>query len=146
MGHKGSKRAAKRDVTHKVLLSICTKHQNTNRKTIFNFPLKWESSWSLKKGRQTKTSIFYPHVALILVWKLKKTKSLKRLIKTAFPLSLPRPSLFSVSYHGGRMCWTTDSGGKIDRRRRRRVSLLHGLALRLLYSPSNLYPLIPLHF
>lgn len=50
MGHKGSKRAAKRVVTHvcnsrawKVLLSICTQHQNTNRKTTFNnnFPLKW---------------------------------------------------------------------------------------------------------
>lgn len=35
----------------------------------------------------------------------------KRLIKTALPLALPRPSLFSVSYHGGRMCWTTLRGG-----------------------------------
>lgn len=162
MGHKGSKWAAKRAVSHvsnsrawKVLLSICTKHQNTNRKTTFNsnFLLKWGLTRTriqlITQKRTTGKNLHllppcgsHPHLKTQKTPKIPEKDSLKLHFLFLFLVHLCFWFLTMVAGCAEQQT----PGGEIDRRLRRRVSLLHGLALQLLYSPSNMYPLIPLHF
>lgn len=151
MGHKGSKRAAKRVVTHKVLLSICTKHQNTNRKTIFNFPLSWISLRirliTQKRTTDKNLHLLPPHGSRPCLKTQKNKISEKDSLKLHFLfLFLVHLCFRFLTMVAGCAEQQTPGGKSTDVGGGECPCYTGGLALWLLYPPSNMYPLIPLHF